>query len=419
MPVDLPSLLPETSMLERAWETLLLEIVESIALPESHYDRINNHYEAVSGVLANPHDAGLRDGLIFPQGSFLTRTVVRAVDDNDVDVDAMLFFAAGSPYAPRELLDRVHTELAARARTQGEVERRKRCVTVFYADEQVPAHVDVTPAVPTIGNACGDGHGSLEVPDYPTGCWHPSNPRDYAAWFQAVSETPIRLLRRALATAEARKDLATEPLPSHDAVNAFDPLRAVVKLMKRHRDLFARRSKHAPISVILTTLAAKAFRDVAAESLRQPLTAYEAMRRIVARMPHAFDPPQAPGHWLLANPRRREENFAERWNREPAYAEAFQVWHADFAAAVALGLHEFTERAQFETALSRTFGDDVRRKTSQHLTEAARTGRALPGLTTAAANRVRQAETASAALIGLSRATPSRVADPEPLDRLG
>ena len=104
------------------------------------------------------------------------------------------------------------------------------------------------------------------MPDYKQADWHPTNPRDFADWFNDISETPILLEQGTVSFTEARKRADAEQLPSHEAINAFDPLRATVKLMKRHRDVF--RERHGaeapvPISVVITTLAAKAYKEVA------------------------------------------------------------------------------------------------------------------------------------------------------------
>lgn len=411
-----------TSPQEDAWEKLLLDIVEAVSVPASEYRRIESHYQAISEILVDPGDPALADGHVFPQGSFLTRTVVRALGNGEIDVDAILLLRETS-LAPRELLETLHAELEARARTQGGVERRNRCVTVHYADETLPAHLDVTPAIASDGNDDDEGWGPLEVPDYKRADWHPTNPRDFADWFNDISKTSIVLNQESVAFAEARKRADAEQLPSHEAINAFDPLRATVKLMKRHRDAF--RERHGvdapvPISVVITTLAAKAYKEVAALSQQQPLTALQAIREIIARMPNQFDQDGRAGlPWQLCNPRRPAENFAEKWNRDPAYAAMFAQWHGELANAVGLGFVEFSEERDFEEAVLTAFGPEARKRARSFLLEEAGLGHPLPGLNDSAANRLRNAGAVSTAFRGLAAAEPREAAQPKSLGRLG
>ncbi len=411
-----------TSAQEDAWEQLLLEIVEAVSVPASEYQRIESHYNAISEILVEPVDPALADGHVFPQGSFLTRTVVRALGNGEIDVDAILLLRETS-LSPRNLLESLHAELEARARTQGSIERRNRCVTVHYADESLPAHLDVTPAIPSDGNSDDEGWGPLEVPDYKQAEWHPTNPRDFADWFNDISQTSIMIAQGPVAFTEARKRAETEQLPSHEAINAFDPLRATVKLMKRHRDAFRERlgaDVPVPISVVITTLAAKAYKEVATLSQQQPLTALQAIREIIARMPNQFDQDGRTGlPWKLCNPRRPAENFAEKWNRDPAYAAMFARWHGELANAVGLGFVEFSEERDFEQAVLTAFGPEARKRTRSFLLEQAGAGQALPGLAGPTADRLRKAGAVDTVFRGLAVAEPSEAAQPKSLGRLG
>lgn len=411
-----------TSPEEDAWEKLLLEIVDAVSIPASEYQRIERHYKAISEILIDPVNVELADGYVFPQGSFLTRTVVRALGEGEIDVDAILLLRETS-LAPRELLDALLGELEARARTQGDVERRNRCVTVHYADESLPAHLDVTPGIPSDGNDDDEGWGPLEVPDYKQADWHPTNPRDFADWFNDISRTSIALDQGTVAFAEARKRAEAEQLPSHDAINAFDPLRATVKLIKRHRDAF--RERHGadapvPISVVITTLAAKAYKEVAVLSQQRPLTALQAMREIIARMPNQFDQDGRAGlPWKLSNPRRPAENFAEKWNRDPAYAAMFAKWHGELADAVGLGFVEFSEERDFEQAVLTAFGPEARKRTRSFLLEEAGLRHPLPGLRDEVVDRLHKAGAVGATFRGLAEAEPQQAARPKSLGRLG
>lgn len=418
-------LLAMTETTERldAWEQLLLDIGRSISLPESLYKRLEGHYDSIAELLLDPTDPELSDLLIFPQGSVLTRTLVRPLPGCDADVDAIAFRKKGTRLTPREWLDSLLAELDARVRTQGTVKRKRRCVTVSYADSVLPAHVDVTPALPSLGNIKEDGTGPLEVPDYPSNALSPTNPKDFADWVMQASLVALPLSRTTIRLMEARAKAEVESMPTHADMIALDPLRLAIKVAKRHRDIYARACRCddlQPISVVITTLITKAFLAFAAESQLsgRELTMIQALREIVARMPAQLDRTGA-GQWWLSNPRRPTENFVEKWNLEPALAEVFFAWHEQFKQAADLGLYNFADRDDFVRAVEEAFGIEPKRATDKRLVEAAKAGVELPGLAPVIAARLRHGEAAAATLLGLAPTTPVRAQQPQDLGRLG
>lgn len=417
--------LPKTETAERlgAWEQLLLDIGRSISLPESSYAKLEGHYKAISDLLDEPKDHEFANLLIFPQGSVKTRTLVRPLPGRETDVDAIAFRGEGTRLTPREWLDRLQAELAARARTQGSVKRKRRCVTVSYSDKDLPAHVDVTPAVPSPGNRKTDGTGPLEVPDYPSNKLSPTNPKDFAAWVTDASEESLPLTRTSLRLVEARAKAEVESMPTHADMIALDPLRLAIKIAKRHRDMYVRATRceeHQPISVVITTLITKAFLSFAAEvgPLSREFTMLEVLRAVIARIPAQFDV-KGDGQWLLSNPRRSSENFIEKWNMDAARAKVFFAWHAEFTQVIELGLHDFSDRKDFVQAVEEALGMEPGRATESGLTEAAKAGAELPGLAPATAARLRDGEAAATVLLGLAAKEPARAQQPQDLGRLG
>jgi hypothetical protein len=97
-----------------------------------------------------------------------------------------------------------------------------------------------------------------------------------------------------------------------------------VQLLKRYRDvLFKDSDEHAPISVILTTLAAQAYRG---EEMLE-----DALFGIIERM---TDYVEVRGEKVvISNPIRPTENFADRWQGDVRKVRAFLRW---FEAAKAL-----------------------------------------------------------------------------------
>ena len=120
----------------------------------------------------------------------------------------------------------------------------------------------------------------------------------------------------------------TEPFPVRQSVKGI--LRNTVQLLKRHRDLEFLHVKEeiAPISIIITTLAMQSYemcvkRHTFADELQVLIDTIRLMPAFIAR-------PLVNGHKIYAvwNETTEGENFAERWNEEPARVEAFYKWHS-------------------------------------------------------------------------------------------
>ena len=402
-----------------AWESLLLEIDARISLTPTQYEGLTARYESVSAILEDPLDPALGDLLVFPQGSVRNHTVTRPPGRDDVDVDAIAYVKGGTHLPPVELLDRLFAELEARVRTGGKVKPSKRCVVIQYKDQQLPCHMDVTPAERKPGNTNDDGSGRLRVPDRPTAGWSSSNPKDFADWFERIAEMDLTLLipegYRTLLSTRAE----TEPLPSHAEIIAPNGLRISVRLMKRHRDVYVERTgrkKTKPISVIITTLAAKAYERVALRYRGHAISPLAILTEVVSEMRSCFDAPTASEQYRLLNPEDPDENFAEKWNDNPALPRTFFDWHTNLKQTLRYGLVDFPSRERFRSELAEVFGISAGRACDEYFAEV-KNG-VYPGLSVAAAQQARVASH-SAALIGLGRSEPIRASEPKPLDRLG
>ena len=402
-----------------AWETLLLEIDARISLSQTQYAGLNSRYESISEILAEPRDQELGDLLVFPQGSISTRTVTKPPGREDVDVDAIAYVKGGAHLSPLDLLDRLYKELKDRVRTAGWVKLSNRCVTIKYADKQLPCHLDVTPAENQPGNPKCDGSGRLRVPDCRTAGWSPSNPKDFAEWFEACAALKVEIAIPSAYQALLEKRAEAEPLPAHNEIVAPNGLRVSVRLMKRHRDIYVERTgrkKTKPISVILTTLVAKAYERVVKRSWDQTLSPLQILTQVVAEMPNCFDSPTASEPHRLLNPADYSENFSEKWNENPEFVRTFSIWHSHLQRVLRYGLFNFPSRERFRSELAEAFGMSAGRVCEEFFAEI--TNGVYPGLSVAAARKAGVAGR-SAALIGLGRSEPTRAAQPKPLDRLG
>lgn len=94
-------------------------------------------------------------------------------------------------------------------------------------------------------------------------------------------------------------------------------LQQAVQALKRHRDIyFADHLDDRPASIILTTLAARAY--AGGEDL------YEVLRDVTARMASFVE--RIGGLWVVSNPVLPKENFADGWEDDSSRAAWFFRW---------------------------------------------------------------------------------------------
>jgi hypothetical protein len=118
--------------------------------------------------------------------------------------------------------------------------------------------------------------------------------------------------------AEARAVLAKRmDVDDVPAWNVKTTLQRTVQALKRHRDFyFEQRPDDRPASIIITTLAARAY-DGAGDLA-------DVLVDTTSRMPGLIE--RRDGVWWVPNPVREKENFADRWDGHPTRAEAFFRW---------------------------------------------------------------------------------------------
>lgn len=322
-------------MAERAvYLTSLLEyLIEMLDSPPSHYERAKERYESLGAWLGRDGSrVGPYNPAIYPQGSFRCGTVIRPLlttEEYDLDLVCQLDLPKET-VSQKQVKDLVghemHTYTEAHGMNSGPVEKR-RCWRVEYADD-VRFHIDVLPAVPE-GNEFVAFLVRLGVPEsfaahavaitdrhHPGfadigGEWPRSNPRGYAEWFESRMTMAARARMQEL-VAEGR-------YASVDDVPAYEwktPLQRAIQILKRHRDvMFKDDQEHKPISIIINTLAGRAYRgenDV-----------YEALLRITEEMPGLVrdEVPRVP------NPVDPAEDFADKWATDAALEKNFWAWH--------------------------------------------------------------------------------------------
>jgi hypothetical protein len=226
------------------------------------------------------------------------------------------------------------------------LEEKRRCWRINYANE---FHLDITPTI--VNPRCPNG-GEL-VPDKEANIWKPTHPRGYARLFDSrAAQAPRFHFKELLAKFKAE----VETLPEQREQKGL--LRRIVQLLKRDRDIFfAQHLDMAPISIIITTLASRAYEQALELVYESEL---DLLIEVVTRMP-VFIGIQRSGaseHFTIENETTRGENFADRWNQDPRLAQAFFRWHE----RVATRLRKMAEEPGIDSlrkTLSESFGEAV------------------------------------------------------------
>ena len=305
---------------ERYLSGVLELLCQSMELTPTQYKDAKEKYEAVSKWLAESEDTRLSSGLIFPQGSMRLGTTVRPIEKDEFDIDLVSRLGFAQNDTPNEVYNAIGNRLSANGTYKGLLERKNRCWRLNYA-ESAGLHMDITPAI----HNANCSNGGLLVPDRELSNWSPSNPAGYADWFEerALMQPTMRFVE----AATIRADI--DPLP--DQIPLKGPLKRIVQLCKRHRDLmFADDSTgSAPISIILTTLAAQAYERMVRFS--QFDNEFQLVTAAIRAMPDFIRIEDINGKqtYFIDNPTTDGENFAERWNKHPERAQAFYAWHGN------------------------------------------------------------------------------------------
>lgn len=282
-------------------DDLLKRTCEELQLSPPRYDQAVERYQAVCNWLeADGSLVAVFNPTIYPQGSMKIGTTVKPFGSEEYDLDFVceFRFSVSQLQSPLQLLKLLEERLRQHALYRSILEMKNRCVRLNYANE---FHMDILPA-------CPDPHGGgscLFVPDRKTQSWNYSNPKGYADWFESRCELALKLLieqRRLMAKAE--------PIPPQEAAEEKAILKRVVQLLKRWRDVrYQQEPKLAPISMVLTTMAARAYggEHTVTGALTSVLNNFVSL--IAQSSPRIF----------VLNPANSKEDLSERWNDTVQY----------------------------------------------------------------------------------------------------
>jgi len=296
----------------------LLRITETLDIPDQFYEDAVLKYEDVGSWLS-ADDSELKSCVpeIYPQGSFRLGTVIYPFSkDDEYDIDLVcLLNLDKTQISQSDLKKKIGDRLKKRDDLNRILSPGRRCWKLEYPSQvQSPSlHMDVLPAIP---NSERLPTGIL-LTDRELKLWQKSNPKAYANWFYDRMRTVFLARRTELAKLIEAANI--EDVPEWQVKT---PLQRVVQLLKRHRDIyFQKRPDYRPASIIITTLAARAYNS--------QVNIYDALVEIMRTIEINLGKPgfieNRNGRWWVANP-IEDENFADKWNDYPDRKEAFMEW---------------------------------------------------------------------------------------------
>jgi hypothetical protein len=323
----LPRIDPAELERRRTLTGILEYAVASLELTPQQRNSIESTYREVGHYLAKALGADDPDADIFAQGSYKLGTVIRPWRDitEFFDLDIVFHFKVRHwGQDAKKYRDAIGAHLREKYREV--LKPLAKGWRLDYSKER-GYYLDIIPAM----TSAPDEVIAITI----DAGWKDTNPRGYAAWFEAIAAILPDYGRIVLAN-EARmnnRNATIEPLPEHTDFKG--PLKRVTQVTKRHRDYYFNRKTRqghlAPSSIVVTTLLALAYQGIARAQAYQ--SGYDLLVACVEGM---VDHLMTFTHWdtntsySLDNPSLISENLVAKWNDDPQLGLAFFEWHADF-----------------------------------------------------------------------------------------
>lgn len=312
-------------MVQTIDKSILNEMVEQLDLPEYVVEQTIRRYESLGEWFGRENNSTFKDIQvdIFPQGSFALGTTIKPIN-NQEEYDLDMGCKVNVPqfknqFSQEDLKKMIGIELEKYRIAKGieqELDEKHRCWRLEYKDE-IKFHLDIVPCIPlhtdnqahykqqlqetyqydstlneaVVNLAINITDDRLENYSIISQDWQISNPEGYLKWFET------RMIRDLRGIFNERASVKPVPIYAQKTI-----LQGCIQLMKRHRDNMFGDDDRKPISIIITTLAARAYNG------EQNLE--EALINILEDMPKYINTsiPRVP------NPVNPNEDFTDRWD---------------------------------------------------------------------------------------------------------
>lgn len=317
-----------------SFNNIFEELASELDITKTQYNALDQSFTAVGNWLNDDAYLKFYNVNIYPQGSFRLGTIIQPIsEDDDLDIDLVCRLTnKPNHWTQKDLKDAIGNRLKMNKTYAKMIEKpdgSRRCWTLLYRannpDEKY--HIDVLPAIAdnekffmidevarweyNYENAKKTAIRITDKkkPNYATdpslANWLKSFPDGYAAWFFSRCKLGIQ-----------QQTFSESIAPIGRYIEKKTILQKTIQILKRHRDIMFKKDKNKPISIIITTLAAKAYNG------EQNLV--DALLAVVNGMEYYI---QKKGFidWIN-NPVNQEENFADKWIESPEKKTNFYSW---------------------------------------------------------------------------------------------
>lgn len=358
---------------------LLDALSEVLNITKTQFDNAVTSYSAIGTWLTKGDQLRKYNPVIRPQGSFLLGTMIQPiVEDDDLDIDLVCQLDINNMvYVQKNVKDLVGGRIREHNLYQDMLDKEgRRCWTLHYRDNaggmKEKYHLDILPCAVNQTNyekvleskyRSIDGNTLTENrelsisitdntrEDYITEKdkfrWNQSNPFGYGIWF----------FNRAFIGGENKSRFLNEsvkPVPKYSIEKL--PLQKIVQILKRHRDVMFEGNEDKPISIIITTLSAKAYKKE--EGL------FQAFERIITDMNNYIEVDEV-GNKVVSNPSNSRENFADKWKEKPSKKESFYMWTDKLKKDLA-SIKNAKSQQEAISIFERVFGEKIIKRTIEN-----------------------------------------------------
>ena len=327
---------------------LYSNMAKELDISKTEFEKAENSYRTIGEWFGEQEEhLNVR---IFPQGSFNLGTVIRPVNDKDeYDIDLVCLLSAKSPISlsAAELKRKIGNHIKSHEIYNKMLDAEgKRCWKLQYENY----HMDILPAIPFSTAYPADTQVQITNKDPQSNySYQLSNPEAYKSWF---FEQANKILEHESREDFIKSEAEIEQIP-HSYVKM--PLQRVVQILKRHRDImYQTKNDVKPISCIITTLSAKAYRG--------ENNIYDALYNIIATMEHHIEKDDTTGFFKVLNPVMPDENFADKWQTEPEKQKEFFSWLSTIKKELLINPEESRTITAIGESFKKSLGENITNK---------------------------------------------------------
>lgn len=317
---DLNRMLGPTGRSSSVSITILDHLCQALDLTKTQRQKAEDSYNAVAGLLADSRSLSSFSPHLYVQGSFLLKTMVKPMAGTGYDVDLVCLLRDAFGITARQIFRLISEELQKR---YPELILKDRCCRIDYVGE---FHLDIIPACPE-----GTREHRILIPDRRLADLLPSCPKLYLGWFDDAAALVPTLVTNFSArdVIVANSASVVEVLPIYNGMEQ-EPLRRFIQILKAARNHYYQDSDTSmPSSIVLTTLAAKAYRDAVTSCAYQSML--HVFQAVVANLRKyiVVEWPLGKFHPVLLNPMDSRENFLDAWDNDEKSYRTFCEWQSD------------------------------------------------------------------------------------------